>query len=388
MSVPDVLSADGPPADDPESPQPDGETAAPAPTPDPDAFPQWSPDPAAGGMLENAFSFNLAKIPGQGEDADPLVLVARDLTVVGVFDGMGGAGGTTYPTPDGPRTGAYLASRIVREVAHRVVVDLLAADWEWDATRAAQTLHDAVDEALKAALVELKAPRSGLRSSLIRALPTTMALAVAQRRAADSPEWDCHLLWAGDSRVYALDPEAGAAQLTVDDIRDHGDAMANLTDDSVLSNALSADAPFTVRSGEVTLTEPFVLLAATDGCFGYLPTPMHFEHLLLAGQRDSGDTQEWDRVVQRTVGEVAGDDAAMGVVVRGADHAALQTLTNARLVLLENEWVRPLDVVSSDLRRAETEVEILTNQQAAMTAALWDSYKAGYERHFPGTENG
>ena len=43
---------------------------------------------------------------GQGEDTDPILPHGRDLALLAVFDGMGGAGGTVYETPDGPRTGA------------------------------------------------------------------------------------------------------------------------------------------------------------------------------------------------------------------------------------------------------------------------------------------
>ena len=49
-----------------------------------------------------SFGFNLAKIAGQGEDSDPIVRDGRELGLVAVFDGMGGAGGTVYETPDGP----------------------------------------------------------------------------------------------------------------------------------------------------------------------------------------------------------------------------------------------------------------------------------------------
>ena len=70
--------------------------------------------PPAGPTL--SFGFNLAKVPGQGEDSDPIVRDGRDLGLVGVFDGMGGAGGTVYETPEGPRTGAYIGSRVARDV--------------------------------------------------------------------------------------------------------------------------------------------------------------------------------------------------------------------------------------------------------------------------------
>ena len=52
-----------------------------------------------------SFRFNLHKVAGQGEDADPILRVGPDLGLLAVFDGMGGAGETVYETPDGPRTG-------------------------------------------------------------------------------------------------------------------------------------------------------------------------------------------------------------------------------------------------------------------------------------------
>ena len=62
-------------------------------------------------MPSVSFKFCTAKVAGEGEDADPILRVGPDLGLLAVFDGMGGAGGTVYEPPDGPRTGAYLAAR-------------------------------------------------------------------------------------------------------------------------------------------------------------------------------------------------------------------------------------------------------------------------------------
>ncbi|HEY6746336.1 MAG TPA: hypothetical protein VI357_11535, partial [Mycobacteriales bacterium] len=110
-----------------------------------------------------SFGFNLPKIPGQGEDSDPIVRHGRELGLVAVFDGMGGAGGTTYETPDGPRTGAYLASRIARDVVEQRMVALLDPEWNLDGAAAALDLKRSVRAALQARLTELNAPASGLR---------------------------------------------------------------------------------------------------------------------------------------------------------------------------------------------------------------------------------
>ncbi|HKX66470.1 MAG TPA: hypothetical protein VJN29_04535 [Intrasporangium sp.] len=328
-----------------------------------------------------ALGFNLAKIPGQGEDSDPIVRHGRHLGLVAVFDGMGGAGGTVYETPKGQRTGAYLASRVARDVVEPRMLRLLDPEWNLDGPSAARELQVGVRQALVETLGELNAPASGLRSRLIRALPTTMALIALQRRDSDGDPWTGHLLWSGDSRVYAFDPATGAHQLTTDDIRDAGDAMVNLRQDSVVSNVMSADTDFVVRHREVELDAPFVAIAATDGCFGYLRSPMHFEHLVLAALRDSHDAEEWSAVMQSAIGAVTGDDAAMGLLAVGADHAELQVLFAARTTELERRWIRPLDQLGAEVQRAEQALEEARRRQVTGQAQLWGAYKAEYERY-------
>lgn len=336
--------------------------------------------PAAGGP-GLSFGFNLGKIAGQGEDSDPILRDGRELGLVAVFDGMGGAGGTVYETPDGPRTGAYLASRLARDVVEQRMVALLDPEWNLDGAAAAQDLQRSVRAALQARLVELKAPASGLRSRLLRALPTTMALAALQRREPGGDRWACHLLWAGDSRVYVFQPGPGAQQLTVDDIRDRGDAMANLREDSVVSNAMSADIEFVVHHRKIELTAPFLMIAATDGCFGYVPSPMHFEHLVLAALRDAPDTDSWSAAVQAAVSAVTGDDAAMATLGVGADHDSFRELFAPRTAELEQRWVAPMDNLDADLRQHERKLDELRTTRRERQVQLWATYKPGYERY-------
>jgi serine/threonine protein phosphatase PrpC len=342
--------------------------------PDPAA---WYADPVGPTL---SFGFNLAKVPDQGEDSDPIVRDGPDLGLVGVFDGMGGAGGTVYDTAEGQRTGAYLASRIAREVVEQRMLALLDPDWNLDGPAAARDLQRALERALRDALADLNAPKSGLRSRLLRALPTTMAVMALQRRSPQAELWAGHLLWAGDSRVYVVDPTHGAQQLTIDDIRDAGDAMTNLRQDSLVSNALSADTDFVVNHRRVDLKAPFLAVAATDGCFGYLPSPMHFEHLLLSTLRDSTDADVWSQALQSAITATTGDDAAMAVLGVGASHAQFRTLFARRTSDIEQRCITPIDEIDRDLRQAEQAVEDLHRRKAALRAALWTDYKPGYER--------
>ena len=328
-----------------------------------------------------SFGFNLEKIAGQGEDSDPIVRHGRELGLVAVFDGMGGAGGTVYATAEGPRTGAYLASRVARDVVEQRMVALLDPEWNLDGAAAAQDLQRSVRAALQERLAELKAPASGLRSRLLRALPTTMALAALQRHEPGGDRWTCHLLWAGDSRAYVFEPGAGARQLTVDDIRDRGDAMANLREDSVVSNAMSADTEFVVHHRQVELTAPFLVIAATDGCFGYVPSPMHFEHLVLAALRDGPDTDGWSAAVQATVSAVTGDDAAMAMLGVGADQDDFRRLFAQRTAELEQRWITPLDDLDTELREQERKLAEVRAARRERQAQLWGAYKPGYEEY-------
>jgi serine/threonine protein phosphatase PrpC len=326
-----------------------------------------------------SFAFNLAKVPDHGEDSDPILREGPDLGLAGVFDGMGGAGGTVYETDDGPRSGAYLASRIARDVVEEHLLGALAPERPLPGEATAAELHDAVEAALQARLAELNAPTSRLRSRLLRALPTTMALGALQRSERDGGDWVCHVLWAGDSRVY-IGTADGLHQVSVDDLRDPGDAMANLQRDSVISNAISADTEFHINHRQVPVTAPFFLLCATDGCFGYLRSPMHFEEVVLRTLASASTEDGWSEALQAEISAVTGDDAAMAVIAVGADLPALQQLTAARLTEVADQFTAPMDRLLDEVHAAEQALAQLQLRRANDTATRWQRYRDGYER--------
>jgi len=344
----------------------------------PRAWPGAPSSAALGATI--SFAFNLGKIPDQGEDSDPILRDGPDLGLLGVFDGMGGAGGTVYETPEGRRTGAYLGSRIARDIVEQRMLDLLEPDWHLNGKAAARNLEHSVQQALKQRLQELNPAPSGLRSRLIRALPTTMALVALQRTQPGGPTWAGHVFWAGDSRVYVFEAR-GASQLSADDLRDPGDALANLRRDSVVSNALSADTQFHINYRRVELHSPFLVVCATDGCFGYVRTPMHFEYLVLRHLLEARSTEAWSSALQAEIAAVTGDDAAMSTLGVGADLQDFQKLFAPRVAELESDFIEPLDDLSDAVTRAEQELRALQSRQLDEMTERWNRYKSDYERY-------
>jgi serine/threonine protein phosphatase PrpC len=342
--------------------------------------------PAKAAMPSVSFKFCTAKVAGEGEDADPILRVGPDLGLLGVFDGMGGAGGRVYETPDGRHTGAWIASRFARNVVERLMLELIKPEWNLDGQATAAELHRVLASSLAARLAELKAPETSLRSKLVKALPTTMTLAVLQRTDPAVGTYACHLFWAGDSRAYLVDPDTGTMQLTTDDLRSGGDAMRNLTDDSVMSNCISADTPFHINHRQVELQAPFLLLCATDGCFAYLRSPMHFEHLLFSTLQDARDAESWRQALEAAVTAITGDDAALALLGLGADLGGFKQLFKDRAAELQRRYIDPLDELDEQVQRAEQELAELRTRRTDLGAELWSAYKPGYERHLAAGE--
>lgn len=253
---------------------------------------------------DNALSmlFHVAgeAIPENGEDSF-CIDMRDDRALVAVFDGCGGIGAQRYQSYC-EKTGAYMASRAAAGAAEK---------WFADNTDAAK-LENYIRVALRVCTRYGDQQVSRLRGSLGKSFPTTMAAMVCAPAEADKTEnkvqADC--FWAGDSRCYLLD-QAGLHQLTADDTPGGNDAMSNLTDDGVLTNVINGSEPFTLHRKAYTFSPPCILFSATDGCFGYIATPMEFELLLLRTLMDSKSISEWKEHLFELFSEVSGDDFTM-----------------------------------------------------------------------------
>jgi hypothetical protein len=148
----------------------------------------------------------------------------------------------------------------------------------------------------------------------------------------------------------------------------------------VVSNAMSADTEFHVNYRRVELESPFLLVAATDGCFGYVPSPMHFEHLVLGPLVKARNVDGWSSAVQSDIAAVTGDDAAMSVMAVGATFPELQRLYADRVRELDKEYTGPIDEMQQAVSRAADELEALRQRQLQDSQRLWARYQPTYEQ--------
>lgn len=281
-----------------------------------------------------------AQDAGKGEDSCLAVRNGKRV-FLGAFDGCGGSGAKVYSSFGG-HTGAWAASRAATLAAR-----------DWFLRDDGGDLADAIDRALQDCKARQPAGQL-LMGSLSREFPTTVA---AFAMSVDGGE--AAFYWCGDSRCYALDAD-GLHQITADDaaIRD---AMRNLREDAPMTNVACASRPFVLHQAEVKLEKPALIFAATDGCFGYLPSPMAFERLLLKSMRRASNLRDWKRALDGAIRAVSGDDYTLTAWIHGfGDFKRMKKALAGRLAALERDY--PVEAGEEAL------------------FAQWERYRPGYER--------
>lgn len=234
--------------------------------------------------------------------------------IFGVFDGCGGLGAMAYPQMQN-KTGAYLASR---------VVGAAVKDWFEQSCRKAEyncgDLKFRISKYMEFCVKNCGNTAVRIKGSMIRTFPTTLAV-IACCFEADGLH--ARHIWAGDSRTYMLHPR-GLMQISRDDV-DGEDAMSNLSNDGVLTNVVSADGNWKLHEINIAIKAPCVLLAATDGCFGYLSSPMMFEYILIDTLLKAKNVNEWRKILIQELGRYSEDDFTLSLAVFGyADFESLK----------------------------------------------------------------
>lgn len=299
-----------------------------------------------------------------GEDSMPLIYRSSNTHCVGVFDGMGGAGATEYPTLTiGSKTGAYLSSRIVRAVCF----DWLDKNGKIDV----RGLKEEISRYFNYLLSIWNIKPSGLRSGFVRVLPTTLAIVEATRNGSRT---EISSYWAGDSRNYVL-LSSGLKQLSCDDLRQPKDPLENLRSDDALSNCICQDKPFEINVKRLSFNEPIIILSATDGCFGYLLTPMHFEFILLDCMMKSSNCTEWSEAIRNTLSPISSDDFTIGLQIVDGDFSYWQNMLYGRYEFLKESVIKPIEQMKSAYENARQECAMSEQNLYNGITELWHQYK-------------
>lgn len=308
-------------------------------------------------VFDDLFVISHEMIKGRGEDNYYCAHCKRS-AILSIFDGCGGLGAQAYASFQG-HTGAYMASRVASGAVHDWYHDNYRRTWR-DVHSFAESLKDYIKKGYEVCTAEAQS-NLRLRGSMVRDFPTTAAIAFAQP---DTTGVSLFVVWAGDSRVYLMD-QKGLAQLSRDDVEGE-DTMSNLSNDGALTNLLSADGRFVLHTKCLHITEPTVIFAATDGCFGYIPTPMEFEHLLLSELLSASNPKEFKKNLGKKIGEYAGDDYALGMMgMYFGSFSNMQKFFRNRMQLLAEKYVLPLQ----------------TGRDTININAMWQEYRRDYERY-------
>lgn len=309
--------------------------------------------------LDDYFLISGEMIEGHGEDSFYAGSTERAV-ISAVFDGCGGIGSRKYSRFSG-YSGAYMASRAASGAMHDWFHDFNSAEGMSN-QEIGTTMCSYLRKAVKT-LDRIGTEPTKIAGMLVRSFPTTAAIAFVRDRKDRQQTAELHCLWAGDSRVYLLD-ERGLAQLTADDIENR-DAMHNLRADGAMTNMLAADMDFTLHHRVFSLQNPAVILTATDGCFGYLPTPMHFEQMILMSLLKAETPVSFENNLRKKILDVTGDDYTMGGMYFGFGcFEALRERAAKRESELEKRYMEPMRQDESEEKAQE----------------IWESYKKDYLR--------
>lgn len=309
--------------------------------------------------LDVILSFCRDAIPGKGEDSY-CYSFCDTAGLLGVFDGCGGAGARTHALYSG-RTEAYMASRLCAGAFYDSFRETFPCDKTADSVAVEVLGKKAVQR-----LSDYQPPKdpNAVLGSMVRTLPTTVAAAVVQQTKEE--ELLVSAVWAGDSRVYILDSQ-GLAQLTVDDTS-VPDPMDNIYEDGVLKNMFCSDRKVRIHCRTVRIKPPFAVLAATDGCFGYVSTPMEFEGMILGNLMSANSPAQWESMLAEQIGRFAGDDHTLCLAAFGyRKFANLQNSLLDRYHHLVQAYLQPVSTLPVEDRQSRYD--------------LWKQYRGNYLRY-------
>ena len=306
-----------------------------------------------------ASGFFSAKSGERSEDAEPLFVSHSESQeqrlLIGVFDGMGGAGAGIVERPQNSYTEAYIASRLLRK---RLL--------KFGMTGFANPIISGSQRAISSSdfLIRIKnhfekfskeykigtGSASRIRGTLTKTLPSTLACAeiLVRENYQGHLQTKIYSMWAGDSRVWVMTPQSGLQQITKDDV-DLADPLEQLRQDPPMNNVVSASVDFLIREHHVELSGPCLVIAATDGICGYVRSPGEVELLVLQALKNAHfEKKPFSETLFDSFTQLANDDASCVITSIGfEDLSSVNKAFENRLRLVEDRYSR-LQVQNDD----------------------------------------
>lgn len=292
------------------------------------------------------------------EDACSFSFERADLHYAGVFDGCGGLGSKRYERLNN-KSGAFISSQTCAMVFNDEMEKMPSA------TPVDNTYVSHLKDAFLATLKKHEqqyGQQSGLVGSMVRTLPCTGSMVIVTESRTTAHALHLDIIQAGDSRVYVMRPKEGLQQVTRDELAGNPDALKNLYVSAAMTNVINIDKDFTLTHISFDLEMPFAVLCASDGVFGYVKTPMHFEKIVLDSLESSNSFAFFEKAFYNGVTSITGDDSTAVMPFYGWD--SFEQLKEA----------------FSKRHRFVTGLchSIEEDMSDEMIDSAWEQYKAGY----------
>lgn len=235
----------------------------------------------------------------KGEDAEPILDFRNERYILGVCDGLGGKGSYKVEVNYTKETMAKVGSRELKEIIEiyfrfQSKGSINISDLERKIEERFRTLDYRIDTSLK------------IRDDDY--YPTTLALALAERNYYDLIKLTC--IWAGDSRIYALEKD-GLYPLTKDDTS--GDFFP--VDSLPLTNWIAKN-KVSLKYKEYTLntTDVLAILVCSDGFYSCFPTPWELNSGFIQCLQDAYSIDDIQKNFERIIEGKQNDDISASIL--------------------------------------------------------------------------
>ena len=240
----------------------------------------------------------IEKIEGRGEDAQPFLIDAPDgASIVGVFDGLGGAGSNKVKLRDDiTKSEAAIAASHVGEVARKFFQNNFS---NYSVEEIRDELHLEISSSLSELDKSIPRIESKIKSSMAKKLPTTLAIA---RYIPDEKNSFLQIFWSGDSRIYGISQEGHLECLT----KDHCNHRSSLTEleyyawngDAAMTNCVTTSKEFFIDCIEINNPNNLCIFACSDGLPTSFPDHLAFENHILSVFIDEENEENFIEVIK------------------------------------------------------------------------------------------